>query len=50
MLRLQLMRSDFPTPRDLIAGVLLQLAHLLDQAAGAVKLPAATPALPGEGY
>ena len=27
---------------------LLRLAHLLDRAAGAVKLPAAAPPLPGE--
>ena len=47
--------AGLPIAAQLIARpyaetALLQLAHLLDQAAGAVKLPAATPALPGEGY
>ena len=47
--------AGLPIAAQLIARpyaetALLQLAHLLDHAAGAVKLPAATPALPGEGY
>ena len=45
--------AGLPIAAQLIARpyaetTLLQLAHLLDQAAGAVTLPAATPALPGE--
>ena len=45
--------AGIPIAAQLIARpyaeiTLLQLAHLLDQAAGAVKLPAATPPLPGE--
>ena len=45
--------AGLPIAAQLIAQpfaetTLLQLAHLLDRAAGAVKLPAATPPLPGE--
>ena len=45
--------AGLPIAAQLIARpyaetTLLRLAHLLDQAAGAVKLPAATPPLPGE--
>ena len=46
--------AGLPLAAQLIARpyaetTLLQLAHLIDQAAGAVTLPAATPPLPGEG-
>ena len=47
--------AGLPLAAQLIARpyadtTLLQLAHLLDQAAGAVTLPAATPPLPGDDF